>query len=118
MERREQKIKYISGALLLLFVLYYSNITFFNHVHIINGVTISHSHLHTKGHHSTPLGNHSKSELTLIAHCSDLKSLVAIPQHINFIPLLTLQREYAVAAVQRPYSENFRYVSLRGPPIV
>jgi hypothetical protein len=59
--------------LLLVFTTYYVDITFFQHSHIINGVTIVHSHFHGKAH--TQSGGHSINELTLISTLSDFQSV-------------------------------------------
>lgn len=53
--------------MLLLFVVYYVDIHFFTHTHIINGVTIVHSHIHDRHHHDTDAGGHTISEITLIS---------------------------------------------------
>lgn len=54
--------------MLLLFVGYYVDVNFFCHSHIVNGVTIIHSHIHNKHHHDTNEGGHTTTELTLIAN--------------------------------------------------
>ena len=54
-------------VLLLLFSTYYVQVNFFVHSHIVNGVTIVHSHLHRSTHHDTDTGGHSETELTIIA---------------------------------------------------
>jgi hypothetical protein len=59
----------------MLFALYYANICFFYHTHIINGVTIVHSHIHSAAHAQT--GTHSSSELTLISILSSFQTLQA-----------------------------------------
>ena len=54
-------------VLLLLFATYYVQVNFFVHSHIVNGVTIVHSHMHRSTHHDTDTGGHSETELTIIA---------------------------------------------------
>jgi hypothetical protein len=58
--------------LLLVFTTYYVDITFFQHSHIINGVTIVHSHFHSNAHTQTE--SHSVNELTMISTLSDFQS--------------------------------------------
>ncbi len=71
-----QKSKQIIGkVLLLIFAIYYVNITLFTHSHTINGVTIVHSHIHNKAHAQT--GTHTASELTLISALSTFQSTQA-----------------------------------------
>lgn len=60
----------VATSLLLLFAAFYVNVNFFMHKHIINGVTIVHSHFHNKHHHDTDAGGHTVSEITLMATIS------------------------------------------------
>ena len=54
-------------GLLLLFATYFVQVNFFVHSHIVNGVTVVHSHMHRSTHHDTDTGGHSETELTIIA---------------------------------------------------
>lgn len=54
--------------MLLLFVGYFVDVNFFCHSHIVNGVTIIHSHIHNRHHHDTDEGGHTATQLTLIAN--------------------------------------------------
>lgn len=65
----------IAASLMMLFIMYYVNATMFWHSHIINGVTIVHSHIHGSGHSSTPDGGHTDREVTLISVCSVIQML-------------------------------------------
>lgn len=58
----------LAVGMLLLFVGFYVDVHFFAHSHIINGVTIVHSHVHNQHHHDTAAGGHTASEKTLIAN--------------------------------------------------
>lgn len=58
---------------LLVFVSFYSNVSFFQHSHIINGVTIVHSHIHSNHHSSSDDGGHTKAETTLISHLTNIE---------------------------------------------
>ena len=60
----------VPTLLLLLFTAYYVQVNFFVHSHIVNGVTIVHSHMHRSSHHDTDTGGHDTTELTLIASLS------------------------------------------------
>jgi hypothetical protein len=75
MMQKMDKRRLISCILIMIFVLYYANICFFYHSHIINGVTIVHSHIHSKAH--TQTGTHSSSELTLISLLSSFQTFQA-----------------------------------------
>ena len=67
-KRKEHTIARIAAmGLLLLFATYYVQVNFFVHSHIVNGVTVVHSHMHRSTHHDTDTGGHSTKELTIIA---------------------------------------------------
>ena len=53
-----------------LYLSYYAGISMFSHVHIINGATIFHSHIHTDSHHDSKHGGHTEQNITLIAQIS------------------------------------------------
>ncbi|MDR2621879.1 MAG: hypothetical protein LBC48_04770 [Dysgonamonadaceae bacterium] len=104
----------IGHILLVIFVFYYANVCFFYHSHIINGVTIVHSHIHSKAHAQT--GTHSGGELTLIAALSSFQS----PQ-VNLF-LVGLGIFLLLQAMIRPYFKDriipktVACISLRAPP--
>lgn len=102
--------------MLLLFVAYYVDVNFFAHVHIINGVTIVHSHIHGEHHHDTEAGGHTVSEIALIANMagqflSTGETDQTEPEAI-VVCLLTLDvwQDAEVLAV------HLACPSLRGPP--
>ena len=67
-KRKEHTIARIAAmVLLLLFATYYVQVNFFVHSHIVNGVTVVHSHMHRSTHHDTDTGGHSTKELTIIS---------------------------------------------------
>ena len=101
--------------MLVIFALYYANVCFFYHSHIINGVTIVHSHIHTKAHAQT--GTHSTSELTLISVISNFQSLQATFCFIGFGILLILQAITLFSRVRRIISHHVACISLRAPPV-
>ena len=106
-----QRVRRIIGIVTVaIFALYYANICFFYHGHIVNGVTIVHSHFHDKAH---PLNNaaHSESQLTLISALSLFQScapalffaaltlflaLTAILLVANYVFTVTAPKRYEV----------------------
>jgi hypothetical protein len=116
MIRKVDRRRLISCILIAIFALYYANICFFYHTHIINGVTIVHSHIHSKAHAQT--GIHSSSELTLITVLSFFQSLQAGLCFAGPGLFLFLQ------AIIRPFLENIiiqkpaACISTRAPPYV
>ncbi len=64
---RQKIYKYAKHLLLILFLAYYSSITFFPHSHIVDGVTIVHSHPYNPFSKECPTKHdHQKSEYVLI----------------------------------------------------
>ncbi len=109
------KSKQIVGLILIvIFALYYANICFFYHSHIINGSTIVHSHLHNKAH--TQTGTHSGSELTLISALSAFQSLQAFASIVSpgiFIFLLAI----ILPVIEKKTDWNLTIcIPLRAPP--
>lgn len=63
-----EKLKQILKiALPVIFIAYFCSITFFSHSHVVNGVTIVHSHPYKTDANGNPTHEHSGNELQLIA---------------------------------------------------
>lgn len=62
----KRMIKVMKIAMPVLFIMYASCITFFTHTHIVNGVTIVHSHPYTTDDSGNPNHEHSGAEIQLI----------------------------------------------------
>ncbi len=60
----------LAVGLLLLFAAYYIDVNCFVHSHIVNGVTIVHSHIHKESHHASNDGGHTMWQISLIANIS------------------------------------------------
>lgn len=69
----------------VIFLLYFSSITFFTHSHVINGVTIVHSHPFAEDNEGKPLHQHTGAEIQLINILSVFFSAAVI---ISIIALL------------------------------
>lgn len=104
--------------LLVLFIGYYGNITFFSHGHIINGVTIVHSHYFHNDHgepSDKPQHNHNSNELTLIAHYASLQALINIQQNFK-IAIRQIATNHSIKPIDK-ISEIATYSHYRrGPP--
>jgi hypothetical protein len=110
--------KLIGCFLLFLFLGYYGSITLFTHSHIINGVTIVHSHPFNKdkGDGTTKMP-HSEKQLLLIQLLSEFLSAAALVSLAVFVlrsllyelPFIFTIDGYAKSADRCSYS-------LRGPP--
>ncbi|OAV66566.1 hypothetical protein Barb6XT_01875 [Bacteroidales bacterium Barb6XT] len=106
--------RFMATALLAIFTSYYVNVGFFYHCHVINGVTIVHSHIHDSGH--TKADGHSPSELTLISSLSSLQALMPaliVAATAVFALLLVFERKGFSRKADHPY---LNYVFLRAPP--
>lgn len=112
MSRRSKQV--IAGILFVIFTLYYVDICFFSHSHIINGTTIVHSHFHNKAH--TQTGTHTESELTLISSLSAFHTLPADVCAVSLEILLLLQVFILPFFEERIISNPTACISLRAPP--
>ncbi|MCE1168479.1 MAG: hypothetical protein LWX70_10305 [Sphingobacteriia bacterium] len=110
-----KRSKQIAGHfLILIFVLYYANICFFYHTHIINGTTIVHSHFHTKNH--TESGTHSDSELTLISALSTFQTLQPSFNAESPELILVLEAIIKPLVIVETIQKSSIRPSLRAPP--
>lgn len=105
-------------SVLALFISYYASITLFMHGHIVNGVTVVHSHPYKTTSDGSPAHEHKASEIQLIAQLSHFNSsdishadllsklIPLLEQTIEPLPLIVYSTEDKTAA------------QLRAPPIV
>lgn len=100
-------------VMLLLFVVYQVGVTSFVHVHIVNGVTVVHSHLLGDSEHDHTEAQVKSIELTCHYVCSDVPEAVAVaaPSVEHF------QADYPEALVGEVTSDVPTFC-LRGPPAV
>ena len=110
--------KIISFFFIVLFTSYYASTSLFSHIHIINGATITHSHIHTDAHHNTKNGGHNGHSITLIAQISQLAyldfSCYDVPNPLEFL----LYKNNFTATTHWVPSVYFQNLSLRAPPII
>jgi hypothetical protein len=100
-------------VMLLLFVVYQVGVTSFVHVHIVNGVTVVHSHLLGDSEHDHTEAQVKSIELTCHYVCSDVPEAVAVAAP----SVERLQADYAEALVGEVTSDVPTFC-LRGPPAV
>ena len=112
MSRKSKQIA--SHLLIVIFAFYYANICFFYHSHIINSVTIVHSHIHGKAH--TQTDTHSSTELTLISVLSAIQSLKGAVSFAGAGIFLLLQTFILPFFEKRIISNPVARISLRAPP--
>ncbi|MCS3331129.1 hypothetical protein [Bacteroides thetaiotaomicron] len=99
----------------VLFVSYLVSITFFAHIHVVNGVTIVHSHPFKKG----AAHKHSTVELLLVHFLSHLTTdgAAVVFALSLFIPFL-LWRLHDITQHTHYYSPYHGVVALRAPPAI
>ena len=104
--------------LLIIFLGYYGSITFFSHVHVVDGVTIVHSHPYKSVNgNNMPDSQHNKKELQVIQLLSDffttgvviLFSALILRLLLYRIPILETEHDHIRSA------GNCSYL-LRAPP--
>lgn len=66
-------VKYMKWLLPVLFIAYYSSISLFMHVHVVNGTTIVHSHPFKKAADGTTHRHASLSEIQLFHQLSTVQ---------------------------------------------
>lgn len=105
--------------LLILFLGYYGSITLFNHAHIVNGVTIVHSHPYKHGASDKSANhNHTSKQLVLINSLSDF-SLTVLFFVLALIALRLITSIFAIRLRANIYFNPFCFFnySLRAPPL-
>ena len=107
-----QKLRaYAAVILVLLFSCYYSSISMFSHVHIVNGASIVHSHLGGGSEH-----NHSEGQYVVIDLLSNFQSEAAVDCNLIEAPYFLLT-DISTDYISPSYFSENQYVHLlRGPP--
>lgn len=109
--------KAIKVALPVIFIAYFCSITFFTHSHVVNGITIVHSHPYKTDANGNPTHEHTGTELQLIDALSTFYVAGAIILSI-LLALFnkwqqTLSTGYVFSAYVRRIESHYR---LRPPP--
>lgn len=102
--------------MLVLFVAYYVNITFFPHMHIVNGQKIVHSHVLWAGHTTTADGGHSASSIGLIKQLSNYVSVGAVVCAIDLTPFSLLENLPLPLPNQQMSNGHIPALQSRAPP--
>ncbi|MDY4044061.1 MAG: hypothetical protein SOY65_09700 [Marinifilaceae bacterium] len=116
---RNQLKNSIALFLLVLFLGYYGNITFFTHVHVVSGKIIIHSHFYWDGEEDDVIATHghSRGEYAAIQKLTHFTSLQ--PTVVADIPPLRVVRVhyYVQKRIERPELLWRWQLSSRGPPV-
>ena len=102
----------------VLFISYMAGITLFTHSHVVNGVTIVHSHFfcgHTdtdgKADHA-----HSPKELTLITYLTTFVTLISAALAVQISFSVTRKHYHIRNQADEPDKQFFTLSQLRAPP--
>lgn len=115
---RENVNKMIHLFLLVLFLNYYGSITFFSHYHVVNGVTIVHSHFFC-GHTDTDgQANHAHTskELTLITYLTTFVTLISATLVVQASFSIPRKHYHIRNQADEPDKHFFTLSPLRAPP--
>ncbi len=102
---------YSASLLLVLFCCYYSGISMFSHVHIVNGSSIVHSHLGGGADH-----DHSDSQYAVIDILSNFQSESAVDSCSVGLPFFLLSESHTGYECPDCLDNGHPVHSLRGPP--
>lgn len=107
----------VSVVFLLLLIMYYANVSLFCHTHIVNGVTLVHSHFHNKQHHDSDDGGHTVTVITFIAALTE--SFILTGAGILVLLAILRRAEEILRSGSTIYISKlyYRYFSLRAPPV-
>lgn len=72
-------------ALPALFIYYAASVSLFVHTHVVNGVTIVHSHPYAKNSDGTPAHQHSGTQIELIHQLSTFFASDQIAPSVNIV---------------------------------
>ena len=99
--------------LLLLFSCYYSGISMFSHVHIVNGSSVVHSHLGGNAEHE-----HSESQYAIIDILSHFQTEAALDHYVVGSPFVNSSELFFEYQGPSYVNEAYSVYALRGPPQV
>lgn len=104
---------------LIVFCLYSCSVSFFTHTHIINGVTIVHSHFYTTDDDGKPTHEHTGAEIQLI---NSLSIYFVAGLIVAFILILAFDLKPRLLVSKSPFfvlqSIHREYSRLRPPPVL
>lgn len=114
------KVTYLMRFILpIIFINYFISISLFTHTHVINGVTIVHSHPYTTDDHGNPTHSHTGAEIQLIHTLSTFYSTSIIVLCILLGLFLTKERRlYTKPPKAIPIITTLGLSRLRPPPVL
>lgn len=115
----EKYRKYLRIVLPALFIAYLGCLIAFTHVHIVNGVTIVHSHPYSKTNDGRPDHEHGYAEFQLLHQLSTIQISGAAFVSILLAAFLTLLYRISCNPVYPDFLTPIQgKPSLRAPPVI
>ena len=112
-----QHRKIFASLLLVLFIAFYVNITFFPHSHQIGDRVITHSHFYggitTTSH---PTHSHSTAGYAVISELSLFLTLALVISSLSFVLTEATRFNYVSIAIARPIGPHFGILPSQGTP--
>ncbi|MDH8701131.1 hypothetical protein M2138_000470 [Dysgonomonadaceae bacterium PH5-43] len=106
----------IKASIVLMFAYYIASVSFFSHSHVINCVTIVHSHPFAKDSEGNPTHQHTGTELQLIEHLSSIVFPAIIFVATTISILLVLKNVVASKNVKPFIPSNSEEAYRQRPP--
>lgn len=114
---KEKCVKFFRYFFPIFFLIYLGNITLFTHSHIIDGVTIVHSHPFKKDNAGHPAHQHTPAQFQLIHQLSSFGSEEISTTYISPAVFLTVLAALVIRFTNPDVRDIFkRIISLRAPP--
>ncbi|NDV70275.1 hypothetical protein [Dysgonomonas sp. 25] len=117
--RGKQINRLIKIILPVIFINYFACISFFTHTHIVNGITIVHSHPYAPDNDGYPHHEHSGAEIQLISQLSAFHAPSTVVTVIDIIRPIE-RGEILISNFSSPaFRQEHHYFSfLRPPPVL
>jgi hypothetical protein len=114
---KKWSIKVSRYLLLLIFLGFFGSTTFFEHVHVVDGVSIVHSHPFKSGKNGVPLHTHTVNGYVLIHFLTNYFTTAAsfvVLAVILSLPLSKIKSNYGCPCLFGGFNTGN---SMRGPPV-
>lgn len=107
----------LKWAMLLIFMQYSACISFFMHSHIVNGVTIIHSHPYQADDNGNPTHGHTTAELQLINVLSSFHFVLIFVALVLLIRPLIYKKLFIPKKQDYIFVKKYTFRFLRPPPV-
>jgi len=109
----------LASLLLVMFVVFYANITFFPHSHQIGDMVITHSHFYGGiTTTSQPAHSHSAAGYAVISELSLFLTLALVISSLSFVLKEATRFNYVVIGIARLIRSHVGILQPRAPPVL